>query len=463
MADTHVLLQKINVGPSGATSVTFTNIPQTGYTDLVLKVSAQSNQVNVGYAALRFNGSSTGYTQRILQGDGSSAAVSYTGVAGVVYALSASTSNANVYDSTDIYIPNYTTSNNKSVSFDNTVDNGTTSNSFVYLSAGLWANTDAITSITVYAMSSSTSLDKTFQQHSTFSLYGVSKSGVIPTLSPKAVGGDIIQTDGTYWYHAFKTSGSFTPLTTLSTDVLVVAGGGAGGGSTGGGGGAGGVCYQSGRSVSSSKTVIVGAGAASGGLPGNNSSFDTIIALGGGKGLSEGEMTGASGGSGGGGGRGTGTGSAGPGGSATQSSSGGATGYGNSGGNGSNTGNYNQAGGGGGGAGASGANASSGVGGNGGVGLNTWSTWATVTGTGDSGYYAGGGGGSFIGYNSAGTKGSGGLGGGGGGANSNGNNTTQNGTAGTANTGGGSGGGGNGGSSTGGAGGSGIVIVRYAV
>ena len=34
----YVLLEKITVGAAGASSVTFTGIPQTGYTDLVVKV-----------------------------------------------------------------------------------------------------------------------------------------------------------------------------------------------------------------------------------------------------------------------------------------------------------------------------------------------------------------------------------------------------------------------------------------
>jgi hypothetical protein len=35
------LLEKITVGAAGASSVTFSGIPQTGYTDLVVKASAR--------------------------------------------------------------------------------------------------------------------------------------------------------------------------------------------------------------------------------------------------------------------------------------------------------------------------------------------------------------------------------------------------------------------------------------
>jgi hypothetical protein len=37
MTANYVLLEKITVGAAGASSVTFSGIPQTGYTDLVVK------------------------------------------------------------------------------------------------------------------------------------------------------------------------------------------------------------------------------------------------------------------------------------------------------------------------------------------------------------------------------------------------------------------------------------------
>jgi hypothetical protein len=39
MTANYVLLEKITVGAAGASSVTFSGIPQTGYTDLVVKTS----------------------------------------------------------------------------------------------------------------------------------------------------------------------------------------------------------------------------------------------------------------------------------------------------------------------------------------------------------------------------------------------------------------------------------------
>jgi hypothetical protein len=81
-----------------------------------------------------------------------------------------------------------------------------------------------------------------FVQYSTFYLYGVAALGTTPAIVPYATGGDTIMTDGTYWYHTFVSSGTFTPAKAISCDYLVVAGGGGGGkGANSGGGGAGGL------------------------------------------------------------------------------------------------------------------------------------------------------------------------------------------------------------------------------
>ena len=442
MPANYVLLEKITVGAAGASSVTFSGIPQTGYTDLVVKCSVRSDRTSSlnSYMRLYPNGSSTSITLRALTGNGSSAGSQTESAAGAyVGEINAITSTASTFSSVDIYLPNYTGSTNKSYSVDAVMENNATT-AYASLVADLWSNTSAITSIQLNDALGN------FVANSTFYLYGVAKLGTTPAIVPYATGGDTIMTDGTYWYHAFRSSGTFTPQKGISCDVLVVAGGGGGGGYCGGGG-AGGVAYQTSRSVSSAATVTVGAGGAGGtgngnGSNGSNSVFDTITANGGGFGAGL-SSNGAAGGSAGGGSNGT------SGGTANQGSSGGATGYGFNGGSGLNAPTM---GGGGGGSGAVGVNAVGTVAGNGGAGLNTWSTWLSPTGLGVSGYIAGGGGG---GRDNTGTSGSGGAGGGGAGTTG----TGTPGVAGTANT----GSGGGGGQGTGGAGVSGLVIVSYAV
>jgi len=57
MANTYTLLETITVGAAGAASVTFNSIPQTGYTDLVIKASPRSDRANVKDTIdLKFNG-----------------------------------------------------------------------------------------------------------------------------------------------------------------------------------------------------------------------------------------------------------------------------------------------------------------------------------------------------------------------------------------------------------------------
>ena len=440
MPANYVLLEKITVGAAGASSVTFSSIPQTGYTDLKIVASLRSNNSAVyEFINCKFNGSTSGYSMQYIRGNGASAAAATPAISTYleIEMTNGDTSTANTFGNTEIYIPNYTSSNYKSVGVDSaSEDNATTA--YLDFLAGLWSNTSAITSISLAPQ-----IGSAWKQYSTFYLYGVAKLGTTPAIVPYATGGDTIMTDGTYWYHTFVSSGTFTPSLALSCDYLVVAGGGGGGGGAGGGGGSGGYKTSIGGSALSLSTtgytVTIGAGGTSTGSTtgtnGSNSVFSTITSTGGGGGGTYG-VAGSSGASGGGGG--------------TPSAAGGAaspSGQGNAGGSGSTP--INGAGGGGGGS-AVGANATASAGGNGGAGIANSITGTSVT-------YAGGGGGSNSG--SGGTGGTGGAGGGGNG----GTRSNNNATAGTANTGGGGGGGEGNIGYPGGAGGSGLVIVRYAV
>ena len=467
------LITSVTVGSGGAASVT---LPATGtiaatYTDLKVVASIRTEGTGSPYLYLRFNGSSTGYSNRRIIGDGSAISSSSPGDAYIIGGICNTTDQTtNTFSSHDIYIPNYAGSNNKSVSVDAVTENNATSARAMML-ASLWANSAAITSI---VLTNEAAVD--FAEGSTFYLYGISNV----TSTTKATGG-IVSSDGTYNYHMFPFSGTFTPTEAISADVLVVAGGGAGATRYGGGGGAGGLCYKSASSLTTTPyTITVGAGGAGVAIytvpsnSGSNSSiagsgFTTITANGGGYGgTATNDSTGnaASGGSGGGGG-----GYWAPninGGSSNQTGSGGSTGYGNAGGNGVT--NYSSAGGGGG-AGAVGGNGlttggggGGGTSGSGGAGLSSSTLpvlanfgYTTGTGVNVNGihYYAGGGGGG--GRSDATTTIPGAGGSGGGGAGSTDSTTGGNGLA---NTGGGGGGAWNG---TTGSGGSGVVIIRYAI
>jgi hypothetical protein len=446
MPANYVLIEKITVGVNNATSVTFNSIPQTGYTDLVVKASARTTAS--GYDKrlnLYLNNNTSSYTQRAVFGTGSSA-YSYTStLAGYVASVMGSSATANTFGNAEIYIPNYTGSTNKSYAVQNVNETNDTSNRLDLL-GGLWSNTAAITSIVV-----GTDDGTALAAGTTFYLYGVAKLGTTPAIVPYATGGDTIMTDGTYWYHTFTSSGTFTPQKGLSCDYLVVAGGGSGG--SGGGGGAGGlrstVTATGGGGSLESKlslvsgtgyTVTIGAGGAGIGTAntigniGSNSVFSTITSTGGGAGA----QYGGNGGNGGSGGGGS---------SQTQNAGTGTANQGYAGAKGL-SGTYYQ-GGGGGGANATPAQPSdTGTGGVGGSGVATSISGSSVT-------YAGGAGGA--GQLAIGSGGSGG--GGNGGAYI----PATNATAGTINTGSGGGGSYAGLTISAAAGGSGLVIVRYAV
>jgi hypothetical protein len=460
MPANYVLLEKIVVGAAGASSVTFSGIPQTGYTDLVIHASMRDDSTGSGAndnATIVFNGDTANGTYRELFGTGTAAGSGTLAAVKVNYHTASGTgSTANTFGSAQIYIPNYTSSNFKSVSTEAVAESNQVG-MFMTIGASLWSSTAAITSIRINPGVGA------FVQNSTFYLYGVAKLGTSPAIAPKATGGDTIMTDGTYWYHAFKSSGTFTPVSALSCDVLVVAGGGGGGGSSNtgfyaAGGGAGGVLAFASQSLAAGTgyTATIGGPGAGGlspsgtrGSNGTNTTFSSLTAaVGGGGGGGGGDaystqLSGAAGGSGGGGNSTIGTG-----GSPT-------SGQGNAGGTGGGTYQVTiQSGGGGGGAGGVGAAGGvGGVGGGaGGAGTNSVTNWGalsaalTATGTGVSGFIAGGAGGN------ANSGGGGAAGSGGGGAGASGGSA---GGVGVANT-------GSGGGATS-AGGSGLVVIRYAV
>lgn len=215
--------------------------------------------------------------------------------------------------------------------------------------------------------------------------------------------------DATYYYVAYKTTGTFTndfivSNASLTADILLVAGGGSGGNyvnnltqqGTGGGGG-GGVLLLSNQNLLGSYSVTVGIGGNTtiAQLAGNSSFGALTQAVRGGAGAGE-NIAATTGGSGGGGS------------STSITAAAGTTGQGNTGGAGRSAGGaQSRGGGGGGGAGTAGAAAGSGAGGNAGNGVSTYSTWGSVTGTGlniAGTYWFGGGGG---GGHASGTTGTG--------------------------------------------------------
>lgn len=421
------LIKTITVGAGGSPTIDFTGIPQVGFTDLMLVVSARSSRALLtDNLFVKFNNLTTNLSGRILYGNGtaassdSSTSVAYNAVG------EGSSMTTNAFGNMTVYIPNYSGNTAKSMSTESVTETAG-SESYQNITSSNWNSAAAINQITLYW-----GVGPDFVEGSTASLYGITSTAV----AAKATGGWVMKS-GNYVYHVFNASGTFSASQSLTADILVIAGGGGGAAYYGGGGGAGGVQYFAGQSISTTPlTVTVGAGGnpqmgGYGSGPsgnGGNSQFGALAAsIGGGGGVATGGGTAGSGGSGGGGAYSSNSGS----GTAGQGYGGGGMGYPAYGG-----------GGGGGAAGAGGSGYYDGYyiyGGSGGTATSAYSSWAVATNTGVYGSYAGGGGGAG--------QGAGGWGGGGGAGSYSGPQQA------TANT--GSGGG------AGGAGGSGIVIVRY--
>lgn len=153
-------------------NIDFTSIPQ-GYTDLVLKLSIRrTDAVTTGDDWIQFNGDTgSNYNWRRLYGTGSTTgSQSGTGIGGsyltFIYsgAANGASATANTFSNMEIYIPNYTSSNYKSVSWDSVAENNATAAQEV-MTAGIWSSTSAINRITYTT--------GTLSANTTATLYGV--------------------------------------------------------------------------------------------------------------------------------------------------------------------------------------------------------------------------------------------------------------------------------------------------
>lgn len=163
MAYTYSKIATYTVGSGGVASISFLSIPQT-YTDLVLVISARPT-TGSDSMLISFNGSTSSFTDRYLEGSGASV-VSGTNSQSGRYLDYPLTTTVNTFDNVNVYIPNYTSSNYKSFSVDSVTEaNATTA--YQTLIAGLWSNTAGITSISLSFVSNN------FAQYSTAHLYGI--------------------------------------------------------------------------------------------------------------------------------------------------------------------------------------------------------------------------------------------------------------------------------------------------
>ena len=165
-------LQVITVGPAGASSVSFTNIPGT-YTHLQIRAIARATSGTVtDNWYIQFNGdTAANYSKHDLYGNGAVVGASAsTSISAPNIGLLPSTANvANSFGASVLDILDYKDTNKFKTmrclsGFDNNGSDG-----YVFLYSGNWRSTSAITSMTLTPVSGSGN----FAANSQFALYGV--------------------------------------------------------------------------------------------------------------------------------------------------------------------------------------------------------------------------------------------------------------------------------------------------
>ena len=174
MPSTYTLISS-NVLSSSAASVTFSAIPST-YTDLLLRTSIRTSKTsNNDNIQVKFNSTTSGYSETDLNGTGS-AAQSSAVTAQVAFGdniwnyTNSNYSTASTFTSCEIYIPKYAGSANK-VGSGFSAQEANQTGAYIAVGALLLSNTAAITSITFTPASGLNLLTD-----SSFYLYGIKNS-----------------------------------------------------------------------------------------------------------------------------------------------------------------------------------------------------------------------------------------------------------------------------------------------
>jgi hypothetical protein len=170
MPVTYKKIASVTVTSSTAASMEFTSIPGT-YTDLILLISARSNRATAEDGlGLRLNSITSGYTYKNLTANGSTVASANTNFEQTWSSrIPAANATGSTFSSNMAYFPNYAGSTAKSYMVDGVTENNGTE-AYMVMEAISNTTTAAITSITL------TSLNASLVQHSTATLYGISKS-----------------------------------------------------------------------------------------------------------------------------------------------------------------------------------------------------------------------------------------------------------------------------------------------
>jgi hypothetical protein len=171
MANVFSKIATVTVGSGGTNTIDFTSIPNS-YADLCIKISARTDRALVNDEVdFRINGNNSAiYSYKVLTSSGS--ALSSTGETSTtlfrnINNIPGASATTSTFGNTEIYFSNYTSSSNKSISMDSVGENNATS-SYMDLSAGLFASSSAITSISLFPR-----IGPNFVQYTTATLYGI--------------------------------------------------------------------------------------------------------------------------------------------------------------------------------------------------------------------------------------------------------------------------------------------------
>lgn len=162
------------VGAGGTTGVVFNNIPQT-YTDLLVMISARDSNAsgNALAAGMFFNGAggTTLYSNLVTRNlNSSSNSFAATNFGNMYSYVNGNGTTSNTFSLTTHYIPNYTLNSFKQIITDTVVEGNVAGfDSMNFTIASLFRGNAPVTSITFSAAGNG------FMQHSTFTLYGISR------------------------------------------------------------------------------------------------------------------------------------------------------------------------------------------------------------------------------------------------------------------------------------------------
>lgn len=150
MALTYTKIQSIPL-PSSQSAIDFTDIPNT-YTHLLIKLSLDGLGYNATTGSMTFNGGASSFYYRTILKDGNTAIASQeTGnaVANIPLIMGGGTNTtANCFGPSQIFIANYTSSNNKITHIEFGTE-ANTNDKWVGWTTGWWTGTSVINQVTI--------------------------------------------------------------------------------------------------------------------------------------------------------------------------------------------------------------------------------------------------------------------------------------------------------------------------